>query len=102
MSKKIKKYTRNMAYKLSDVLRGHEMDVRGVCRSVFPPRGLISVSRDRSTRVWKKDEFSKQFIESQCFSGHQGFVAAVCTVPQSDKYPYGRAFILNSSVFALC
>jgi hypothetical protein len=81
-----------MAYKLSDVLRGHEMDVRGVCRSVFPQGGLISVSRDRTVRVWKKDEFSKEFIEGQCFSGHQGFVAAVCTMPESDKYPHGMEY----------
>ena len=78
-----------MAYKLSDVLRGHEMDVRAVCRSVFPPGGLISASRDRTIRVWKKDEFSKQFMEGQCFSGHQGFVAAVCAMPESQKYPHG-------------
>ena len=79
-----------MAYKLSSVLRGHEKDVRDICKSVFPAGGLISVSRDRTSRVWKKDEYSSEFIEGQCFSGHQGFVAAVCTMPESEKYPHGR------------
>ena len=79
-----------MAYKLSSVLRGHEKDVRGICKSVFPSGGLISVSRDRTSRVWKKDEYTSEFIEGQCFSGHQGFVAAVCTMPESEKYPHGR------------
>ena len=79
-----------MAYKLSCVLRGHEMDVRGICKSVHPLGGLISVSRDRSVRVWKKDEDTSEFIEGHRFSGHEGFVAAVCTMPESEKYPYGR------------
>ena len=78
-----------MSYKLSAVLRGHEMDVRGICRSTFPIGGLVSVSRDRSVRVWKRDDSTNEFVEGQCFSGHQGFVASVHAMPATEKHPHG-------------
>lgn len=43
------------AYRLSCSLLGHEQDVRGLTCSLFPPGGFVSVSRDRTARLWAPD-----------------------------------------------
>lgn len=39
-------------YKLRCSIPGHEMDVRGLAPAVFPEGAFVSVSRDRTGRVW--------------------------------------------------
>jgi len=78
-----------MSYKLSDTLIGHEADVRGVTASVYPQGGIITVSRDLSCRVWCKDEQSTSFSQERIYYGHSRYVAAVASMPPSDKYPQG-------------
>ncbi|XP_014010967.2 phospholipase A-2-activating protein isoform X1 [Salmo salar] len=40
------------SYKLSCSIPGHEMDVRGLAAAIFPDGAFMSVSRDRTGRVW--------------------------------------------------
>ncbi|KAJ7334356.1 hypothetical protein OS493_014667 [Desmophyllum pertusum] len=78
-----------MSYKLSSVLRGHELDVRAVCPAVFPEGGIITASRDRTARLWTPNEGSVGFEEGHVLSGHNNFISAVCTIPSTDKYQHG-------------
>ncbi|XP_062240271.1 phospholipase A-2-activating protein [Platichthys flesus] len=76
------------AYKLRCSIPGHEMDVRGLAAAVFPEGAFVSVSRDRTGRVWVPSP-DKGFTESHCVSGHSNFVSCVCMIAPSDKYPRG-------------
>lgn len=40
------------SYKLSCSIPGHEMDVRGLTTAIFPDGAFVSVSRDRTGRLW--------------------------------------------------
>ncbi|CAB1345158.1 unnamed protein product [Coregonus sp. 'balchen'] len=40
------------SYKLRCSIPGHEMDVRGLAAAFFPEGAFMSVSRDRTGRVW--------------------------------------------------
>lgn len=42
-------------YRLSCALPGHELDVRGLVCCLYPPGAFVSVSRDRTTRLWVPD-----------------------------------------------
>ncbi|CAB1452363.1 unnamed protein product [Pleuronectes platessa] len=64
------------------------MDVRGLAAAVFPEGAFVSVSRDRTGRVWVPSP-DKGFTESHCVSGHSNFVSCVCMITPSDKYPRG-------------
>ena len=87
-----------MAYKLSSVLQGHELDVRAVCSAIFPEGAVITGSRDRTARVWIRSENGRDFTEGHVFGGHQNFISAVCTIPPSEKYPHGKRLILNRCI----
>ncbi|KAK2566914.1 Phospholipase A-2-activating protein [Acropora cervicornis] len=78
-----------MSYKLSCVLRGHELDVRALCPAVFPEGGIITASRDRTARLWIPREGKLGFDEGHVLSGHEKFISAVCAIPPSDKYKHG-------------
>ncbi|NWX77657.1 PLAP protein, partial [Alca torda] len=77
------------AYRLRCSLVGHGQDVRGLTRGLFPPGGFVSVSRDRTARLWAPDGLNRGFTEMHCMSGHSNFVSCVCIVPPSDLYPRG-------------
>lgn len=49
-------------YKLSCELIGHSMDVRGVGEV---PAGIVSVSRDKTAKIWKTDGLESS---SACFA----------------------------------
>lgn len=78
-----------MSYKLSSVLRGHELDVRAVCPAVFPEGGVITASRDRTARLWVPCQDGVGFEEGHVLSGHSNFISAVCTIPPTDKFKHG-------------
>lgn len=50
---------------------------------------FVSVSRDRTTRLWVPDSPNRGFTEMHCMSGHSNFVSCVCIIPSSDMYPHG-------------
>uniref|UniRef100_A0A3Q3KAP9 Phospholipase A2-activating protein n=1 Tax=Monopterus albus TaxID=43700 RepID=A0A3Q3KAP9_MONAL len=78
------------SYKLMCSIPGHEMDIRGITAAVFPEGALVSVSRDRTGRVWVPNSGpDKGFTEMHCMSGHSNFVSCVCTVAPSEAYPRG-------------
>ncbi|KAM4637656.1 phospholipase A-2-activating protein isoform 3-T3 [Amazona ochrocephala] len=77
------------AYRLRCSLLGHGQDVRGLTRSLFPPGGFVSVSRDRTARLWALDGLNRGFTEIHCMSGHSNFVSCVCIIPPSELYPRG-------------
>ncbi|NP_001411767.1 phospholipase A-2-activating protein isoform 5 [Mus musculus] len=76
-------------YRLSCSLPGHELDVRGLVCCLYPPGAFVSVSRDRTTRLWAPDSPNRGFTEMHCMSGHSNFVSCVCIIPSSDIYPHG-------------
>ncbi|XP_047134091.1 phospholipase A-2-activating protein isoform X1 [Hydra vulgaris] len=78
-----------MAYKLKSNLVGHKADVRAVIPSLYPPGSILSVSRDKSCRLWIPDNETNSFYEGNIFLGHLNYVASVCTIPASEKYPHG-------------
>ncbi|KAM9827561.1 phospholipase A-2-activating protein [Neosynchiropus ocellatus] len=77
-------------YKLRCSIAGHEMDVRGLAAAVFPDGALVSVSRDRTGRVWVPNSSSDQsFTEMHCMSGHSNFVSCVCVIAPNETYARG-------------
>ncbi|XP_069487023.1 phospholipase A-2-activating protein [Ambystoma mexicanum] len=77
-------------YRLSCSLPAHELDVRGMARALHPLGGFLSVSRDRSARLWAPiDGANRGFAEAHCMRGHSNFVSSVCTIPPSDTHPRG-------------
>ncbi|CAF96684.1 unnamed protein product, partial [Tetraodon nigroviridis] len=77
-------------YKLRCSIQGHEMDVRGLASTVFPEGAFVSVSRDRTGRVWVPSPSPDGgFAEMHSMSGHANFVSCVCIVAPSDRHPRG-------------
>uniref|UniRef100_A0A674EM99 Phospholipase A-2-activating protein n=1 Tax=Salmo trutta TaxID=8032 RepID=A0A674EM99_SALTR len=78
------------SYKLSCSIPGHEMDVRGLAAAIFPDGAFMSVSRDRTGRVWVPNSSpDRGFTEMHCMTGHENFVSCVCIIAPSDTYPRG-------------
>ncbi|XP_071436872.1 phospholipase A-2-activating protein [Pithys albifrons albifrons] len=77
------------AFRLRCSLLGHGQDVRGLTCGLFPQGGFVSVSRDRTARLWAPDGLNRGFTEIHCMSGHSNFVSCVCIIPPSDLYPRG-------------
>uniref|UniRef100_A0A3Q3G4N8 Phospholipase A2-activating protein n=1 Tax=Labrus bergylta TaxID=56723 RepID=A0A3Q3G4N8_9LABR len=78
------------SYKLRCSIPGHEMDVRGLAAAVFPEGAFVSVSRDRTGRVWVPNSSpDRGFTEMHCMSGHSNFVSCVCMIAPSETYPRG-------------
>ncbi|XP_078132332.1 phospholipase A-2-activating protein [Sander vitreus] len=78
------------SYKLRCSIPGHEMDVRGLASAVFPEGAFVSVSRDRTGRVWVPNSSpDKGFTEMHSMSGHSNFVSCVCIIAPSETYPRG-------------
>uniref|UniRef100_A0A8C5I6L2 Phospholipase A2-activating protein n=1 Tax=Gouania willdenowi TaxID=441366 RepID=A0A8C5I6L2_GOUWI len=78
------------SYKLRCSIPGHEMDVRGLATAVFPEGAFVSVSRDRTGRVWVPNSSpDKGFTEMHCMSGHSNFVSCVCIIQPNETYPRG-------------
>ncbi|XP_037539850.1 phospholipase A-2-activating protein [Nematolebias whitei] len=78
------------SYKLRCSIPGHEMDVRGLASTIFPEGAFVSVSRDRTGRVWLPNSSpDKGFTEMHCMSGHSNFVSCVCVIAPNETYPRG-------------
>ncbi|NXM65623.1 PLAP protein, partial [Serilophus lunatus] len=77
------------AFRLRCSLVGHGQDVRGLTCGLFPQDGFVSVSRDRTARLWAPDGLNRGFTEMHCMNGHSNFVSCVCIIPPSDLYPRG-------------
>ncbi|KAJ7399292.1 Phospholipase A-2-activating protein [Pitangus sulphuratus] len=77
------------AFRLRCSLLGHGQDVRGLAHGLFLEGGFVSVSRDRTARLWAPDGLNRGFTEMHCMSGHSNFVSCVCIIPPSDLYPRG-------------
>ncbi|XP_030636039.1 phospholipase A-2-activating protein isoform X2 [Chanos chanos] len=77
-------------YRLSCSIPGHEMDVRGLATAVFPEGAFVSVSRDRTARVWVPNSSPNGgFTEMHCMNGHTNFVSCVCIIAPNETYPRG-------------
>ncbi|XP_056605454.1 phospholipase A-2-activating protein [Triplophysa dalaica] len=77
-------------YRLRCSLPAHEMDVRGLAATAYPDGAFVSVSRDRTARVWVPDSSgNKGFMEMQCMNGHANFVSCVCIIAPNETYPRG-------------
>ncbi|XP_065145107.1 phospholipase A-2-activating protein isoform X1 [Paramisgurnus dabryanus] len=81
----------NNTYRLRCSLPAHEMDVRGLAAAAYPDGAFVSVSRDRTARVWVPDSSSENngFMEMLCMNGHANFVSCVCIIAPTETYPRG-------------
>uniref|UniRef100_A0A673J5J5 Phospholipase A-2-activating protein-like n=1 Tax=Sinocyclocheilus rhinocerous TaxID=307959 RepID=A0A673J5J5_9TELE len=80
----------NNSYRLRCSLAAHEMDVRGLAAVAFPDGAFVSVSRDRTARVWVPNPSENQvFTEMHCMNGHSNFVSCVCIIAPNETYPRG-------------
>nr|XP_057923189.1 phospholipase A-2-activating protein [Doryrhamphus excisus] len=78
------------SFRLRCSVPGHEMDVRGLAAADFPEGAFVSVSRDRTGRVWVPNSSPENgFTEMHCVSGHSNFVSCVCIIAPSETYPRG-------------
>ncbi|XP_016371551.1 phospholipase A-2-activating protein-like [Sinocyclocheilus rhinocerous] len=78
------------SYRLRCSLAAHEMDVRGLAAVAFPDGAFVSVSRDRTARVWVPNPSENQvFTEMHCMNGHSNFVSCVCIIAPNETYPRG-------------
>ncbi|XP_018497325.1 phospholipase A-2-activating protein [Galendromus occidentalis] len=84
------------SYMLRANLCGHARDVRVVAETCFPEGGIVTGSRDFTTRIWTyngaQDE-NRAFVESHCLKGPTDFVSAVCAMPPSDQFPQGLILV---------
>ncbi|XP_078070417.1 phospholipase A-2-activating protein isoform X3 [Mustelus asterias] len=60
-------------FRLSCSLAGHQMDVRGLATTLFPVGAFVSVSRDRSARVWVPNSPAPLYI----LKGHKNTVCSL-------------------------
>uniref|UniRef100_A0A672PW60 Phospholipase A-2-activating protein-like n=1 Tax=Sinocyclocheilus grahami TaxID=75366 RepID=A0A672PW60_SINGR len=78
------------SYRLRCSLAAHEMDVRGLAAAAYPDGAFVSVSRDRTARVWVPNPSENQvFTEMHCMNGHSDFVSCVCIIDPNETYPRG-------------
>uniref|UniRef100_A0A671NI90 Phospholipase A-2-activating protein n=1 Tax=Sinocyclocheilus anshuiensis TaxID=1608454 RepID=A0A671NI90_9TELE len=78
------------SYRLRCSLPAHEMDVRGLAAAAYPDGAFVSVSRDRTARVWVPNPSENQvFTEMHCMNGHSDFVSCVCIIDPNETYPRG-------------
>ncbi|KAL6490713.1 hypothetical protein MHYP_G00010580 [Metynnis hypsauchen] len=77
-------------YRLSCSIPGHEMDVRGLASTFFPEGAFVSVSRDRTARVWVPNSSENRgYKEMHCMNGHTNFISCVCIIAPNETYPRG-------------
>lgn len=91
-------------YRLSCSLPGHELDVRGLVCCLYPPGAFVSVSRDRTTRLWAPDRWALASPAVRGESRHVGGMSLLpCAAPSSCCPPCShlpaasRAFALPAS-----
>ncbi|KAI2662386.1 Phospholipase A-2-activating protein [Labeo rohita] len=78
------------SYRLRCSLPAHEMDVRGLAATAYPDGAFVSVSRDRTARVWVPNPSENHaFTEMHCMNGHSNFVSCVCIITPNETYPRG-------------
>ncbi|EGI63204.1 PREDICTED: phospholipase A-2-activating protein [Acromyrmex echinatior] len=80
-------------YKLSSVLLGHSADVRAV--ATFLDGTVVSVSRDKTARVWKPTGKNNEYEQIATLTGHSNFVNSVCVINPSERDPKG--YIITGS-----
>ncbi|KAJ2724552.1 hypothetical protein GGI07_001899 [Coemansia sp. Benny D115] len=76
-----------MSFKLSATLSGHTSDVRGLAAASNDT--LVSVSRDKTAKVWRRIDGGPQFALDVELIGHQGYVNTVAAAPTTTEYPRG-------------
>ncbi|KAG8240380.1 hypothetical protein J437_LFUL002521 [Ladona fulva] len=74
-------------YKLSCQCLGHSADVRGL--AVIENGLFLSASRDKTTKVWKKEETTAEYTAVATLGGHTNFVSCVCYVRPCSTFKYG-------------
>ncbi|XP_070162240.1 phospholipase A-2-activating protein isoform X2 [Polyergus mexicanus] len=87
------------SYKLSSVLLGHTGDVRAV--ATFADGTVVSVSRDKTARVWKPTGKDNEYEQSAILTGHSNFVSSVCVINPSERNPKGY-IITGSNDSTIC
>jgi len=80
-------------FKLRATCAGHTADVRALAPAITPEGSFVSVSRDKSGRIWRPHPKKKEeFLSSEPLVGHTNFVIAVCVTVPDDNYPEGLIY----------
>ncbi|KAG8039653.1 hypothetical protein G9C98_000382 [Cotesia typhae] len=88
-----------LPYRLSSTLVGHSEDVRDI--TAFENGTIVSVSRDKTTRVWIPNRDDFEFSPSTILRGHTNFVSSVCVLNPTEKYP-NSLIITGSNDHHIC
>ncbi|CAG5103397.1 Similar to Plaa: Phospholipase A-2-activating protein (Rattus norvegicus) [Cotesia congregata] len=88
-----------LPYRLSSILVGHGEDVRDI--TAFENGTIVSVSRDKTARVWVPNRDDYEFSPSTILRGHTNFVSSVCVLNPTEKYP-NSLIITGSNDHHIC
>ena len=71
-------------------LKDHDSDVRGLANSLHEKGGILSCSRDRTTKLWIPENNGLQYGSKSSYIGHKKFVSCVAAMePIRGLYPDG-------------
>ena len=71
-------------------LKDHDADVRGLANAVHEKGGILSCSRDKTTKLWIPENGSVRYESKSSYIGHKKFVSCVAAMePIKGTYPYG-------------
>lgn len=80
-------------FKLRATCDGHKGDVRAVAPTVVPEGQFVSVSRDKTCRLWRPHpDKQEEFVSAVPLEGHANFVISVCVTRPDDNYPEGLIY----------
>lgn len=74
-------------YALKCIFNAHAGDVRVLKPTCIPDGGILTGSRDTTTKVWTPE--GKSFRECNTFKGATTFISSLCVLPPSTQYPKG-------------
>lgn len=80
-------------FKLRATCDGHKGDVRALAPTVVPEGHFVSVSRDKTCRLWRPHpDKNEEFLSADPLEGHANFVISVCVTLPDENYPEGLIY----------
>ncbi|KAF5272219.1 hypothetical protein FQA39_LY01301 [Lamprigera yunnana] len=74
-------------FKLSAILSGHSLDVRSI--TATSKNHIISGSRDKTAKLWIRNESNNTYAESTIYKDQKNFVASVLYLEPTVEFPNG-------------
>ena len=77
-------------YRFCCTLKDHDADVRGLANAIHENGGILSCSRDKTTKLWIAEDGGLRYESKSSYIGHKKFVSCVTAMePIKGTYPYG-------------